>query len=73
MKAIKTINDDVLIKRATEIQEDYGCSRSADSLYIALAEHLGKQHTVEILTFDSGFKNQIAKNAPTVTLNLLPT
>lgn len=72
MKAIKTVADKVLIKRATEIQKDYGCSRSADSLYIALAEHLSKSNTVEILTFDNGFTNQIAKNAPIVKVKVLP-
>jgi predicted nucleic acid-binding protein len=61
MKAVKTINDADLIKRAFEIQQGYGCSRSADSIYIALAEHLAKTHTVEIITFDGGLVNQSAK------------
>ncbi len=57
-----------LIKRAKEIQSGYGCSHSADCLYIALAESLG----AEFLTFDKGLVNQTAKNAPSVTVNLLP-
>jgi predicted nucleic acid-binding protein len=61
-----------LISRADEIRQNYGCSHSADSFYIALAEELGKNLTVEILTFDKGFTNQIAKNAPTVSVNILP-
>ena len=60
-----------LIKRAEEIRKNYGCSRASDSLYIALAEELTKTRTTEILTFDKGFVNQAAKNAPTVKVNLL--
>ncbi|HEV8158126.1 MAG TPA: hypothetical protein VGP58_03790 [Pyrinomonadaceae bacterium] len=60
-----------LIKRAEEIRESYGCSRASDSLYIALAEDLTKKRQTEILTFDKGFVNQAAKNAPTVQINLL--
>lgn len=72
IKVIQTIDDRILIKRATEIQKDYGCSRSADSIYIALAENLGKSNIVELLTFDNGFINQSAKNAPSVTIRVLP-
>lgn len=72
MKAVKTISDADLIKRAFEIQQSYGCSRSADGIYIALAEHLAKTHTVEIVTFDGGLVNQAAKNAPSVKVNVLP-
>jgi len=72
MKVIKTSSDADLIKRAFEIQQDYGCSRSADGIYIALAEHLAKSHTVEIVTFDGGLVNQAAKNAPSVKVNVLP-
>jgi predicted nucleic acid-binding protein len=61
-----------LIERAVEIRESYGCSRSSDSLYIALAEDLTNTRTTELLTFDKGFVNQIAKNASTVKINLLP-
>jgi predicted nucleic acid-binding protein len=72
MKAITTVSDATLIKRAFEIQQSYGCSRSADSIYIALAEHLAKSCTVEIVTFDSGLVNQAAKNASSVKVNVLP-
>ena len=72
MKNISMPNDETdLVKRAVEIRETYGCSRSSDSLYIALAEELAKTRTVELLTFDKGMKNQAAKNAPTVTVNVL--
>ena len=60
-----------LLKRAVEIREGYGCSRSSDGLYIALAEELAKTYDTEIVTFDKGFINQAAKNAPTVKVNLL--
>lgn len=60
-----------LVKRAVEIRETYGCSRSSDSLYLALAEDLAKTRTVELLTFDKGMINQSAKNAPTVTVKVL--
>ncbi len=72
MKIISTPNDETnLVKRAFEIRETYGCSRSSDSLYIALAEDLAKTRTVELLTFDRGMINQAAKNAPTVKVKVL--
>lgn len=61
-----------LVARAVEIRQGYGCSRSSDSLYIALAEELAVSGNAELLTFDKGFINQVAKNAPTVNVNLLP-
>lgn len=61
-----------LVMRAEEIRNGYGCSRSADGLYIALAEALTQTGPVELLTFDSGIVNQAARNAPTVKVNLLP-
>jgi len=60
-----------LLDRAVEIREGYGCSRSSDGLYIALAEELAATYDTEIVTFDKGFINQTAKNAPTVKVNLL--
>ena len=72
MQNISTETDDQsFIKRAVEIRETYGCSRSSDSLYIALAEDLAKTRAVELLTFDKGMINQSAKNAPTVTVKVL--
>jgi predicted nucleic acid-binding protein len=52
-------------------RDGYGCSRSSDGLYIALAEELVNTYDTEIVTFDKGFINQAAKNAPTVKVNLL--
>ena len=71
MNIIQTLPEAQFIKRAVEIQNGYGCSRSADSLYIALAEDLATTRTVELLTFDNGMLNQAAKNAPTVTIIVL--
>lgn len=68
---LKPDGDASLLKRSVEIRDGYGCSRSSDSLYIALAEELGKTLEVELLTFDKGFTNQAAKNAPSVKINLL--
>ncbi len=63
--------DGALILRAEELRQGYGCSHSADGLYIALAEALTQQSPTELLTFDSGLSKQAAKNAPTVKVNLL--
>ena len=60
-----------LAARAEAIQQGYGCSRSADGIYIALAEQLAQQGATELLTFDQGIVNQAAKNAPAVKVNLL--
>jgi predicted nucleic acid-binding protein len=63
--------DASLITRAHTISAGYGCSRSADSLYIALAEELGAMRPVVLLTFDSELPKQAARNAPTVSVHLL--
>lgn len=62
--------DGSLVGRAEEIRRSYGCSRSADGIYIALAEELAGGGTAEILTFDSGLVNQ-AKHASGVSVRLL--
>lgn len=72
MKNIRAPDDETdLVKRAVEIRESYGCSRSSDGFYIALAEDLAKSRTVELLTFDKGMINQAARNAPTITVKVL--
>ena len=72
MTILSTPDDETgLVKRAIEIREGYGCSRSSDGLYMALAEDLAKTRTVELFTLDSGMVNQAAKNAPTVTVKVL--
>jgi predicted nucleic acid-binding protein len=64
-------SDAALIARAEEIRSGYGCSRSADGLYIALAEELAQTEMTELLTFDNNLPKQAARNAPTVKVNLL--
>ncbi len=63
--------DGALIKRVEEIRSGYGCSRSADSIYLALAEELLKSGPGELLTFDQDLQKQAATNAPTVAIHLL--
>ena len=72
MKNISTPSSETdLVKRAVEVRQSYGCSRSSDGFYIALAEDLAKTRTVEIVTFDKGMINQAAKNAPTAAVKVL--
>ena len=63
--------DASLIRRADQICMGYGASRSADALYIALAEELSQIYPTRLLTFDRGLPNQAARNAPTVSVHLL--
>ncbi len=59
-----------LVKRAIEILGSYGCSRSSDSFYLALAEDLADNKTVELLTLDNGMMNQASKNALAITIKV---
>ncbi|MCP9495181.1 MAG: PIN domain-containing protein [Pyrinomonadaceae bacterium MAG19_C2-C3] len=61
-----------LVTRAEDIRTSYGCSRTSDGLYLALTENLSTGWSSEIVTFDDGFRNQAAKNAPSVKVNVLP-
>ncbi len=63
--------DATLIQRAEQIGSGYGCSRSADGIYIALAEQLALSRPTVLLTFDTGLPKQAAMHAPTVTVHLL--
>jgi predicted nucleic acid-binding protein len=63
--------DKSLILRAEQIRNGYGCSRSADAIYLALAEQLSQTMPTTLLTFDQGVPNQVARNAPTVVVHLL--
>lgn len=60
-----------LVRRAATIRMSYGCSRASDSIYLALAEELTQIRPTVLLTFDQGIPNQAAKNAPTVTVQVL--
>jgi len=63
--------DSALIQRAEQISSGYGCSRSADGIYIALAEELQQSMPAVILTFDRDMPGQAASKAPSVTVQLL--
>jgi len=63
--------DRALIARAEQIRSGYGCSRSADGLYLALTEELSGTGPAEFLTFDAGLQNQVRANAPSVVIRLL--
>jgi predicted nucleic acid-binding protein len=60
-----------LVIRAEQIRGGFGCGRSADGIFIALAEELASTRTCKLLTFDTGFKNQARANAPTVDVHEL--
>jgi predicted nucleic acid-binding protein len=65
--------DKSLIIRAESLRMGYDRKHSADSIYLALAEDLQGAWTTEIVTFDKEMKEQAAKNAPSLTVNLLST
>ena len=60
-----------LVTRAEAIRSGYGCSRSADGIYIALAEELTKSIPTVLLTFDEDMHKQAARHAPTVKVNTI--
>lgn len=60
-----------LAARAEELRAGFGCSRSADGFYIALAERLAIQGQTELLTLDRGIEAQAAVGAPTVVVRLI--
>jgi len=63
--------DGALLARAEQLRQGYGCSRSADGFYIALAEHLATTGASDLLTFDAGQQKQAVAHSPTVTVTLL--
>ena len=65
------LGEAVLIERAEQIRGSYGCTRSADSLYIALAEHLAQTRRTEFVTLDTAIPAWAASAAPSVTVRLL--
>ena len=63
--------DSTLIVRAEVIRGSYTCRRSADGVYIALAESLTQSRPTRLLTFDEDMKKQAARYAATVQVELL--
>ena len=65
--------DKSLIARAEEIRGSLGCRRSADGIYLALAEELSAVALTEVVTFDNGMGAQARSHAIAVTVEVLPT
>ena len=65
MKVVKAppCGDAGLIARADAIREAYSCRKSADAIYIALAEYLESMGKSELVTFDTGIESQARTNA----------
>ena len=60
------------MRRAEAIRGSYTCRRSADGIYIALAEALtALGRPTALLTFDVDMQKQAARYAPTVNCELL--
>jgi predicted nucleic acid-binding protein len=60
-----------LLLRAEAIRGSYTCRRSADGVYIALAEALSATRPTVLLTLDEGIKRQAAANAPAVRVHIV--
>ncbi len=65
--------DKSLIERAEEIRGAFGCSRSADGIYLALAEELNAAMSTELVTFDAGMLNQAARSSLRMPVVVRPT
>jgi predicted nucleic acid-binding protein len=66
-------NGDIsLIERAEEIRSSLGCSRSADGIYLALAEELSQTSSTEVVTFDNGMQSQAAASSLAPSVVVLP-
>jgi predicted nucleic acid-binding protein len=64
--------DSSLVARAESIRHPFGCARTNDSIYLALAEQLQDDRHAEVVTFDDGFQNHARANASTVRVEILP-
>ena len=60
-----------LVLRAEAIRGNYTCYRTADAVYIALAEELSQSRPATLLTLDDGIRNQAAKNASGVRVQVI--
>ncbi|HLN30571.1 MAG TPA: PIN domain-containing protein [Gemmataceae bacterium] len=67
------MGDKSLVKRAEEILGTFGCSRSADGIYLALAAELNAAASTELVTFDAGMPNQAAGSNLPKPVVVLPT
>jgi predicted nucleic acid-binding protein len=66
------LGDASLITRADQILNSMGCSHTADSFYLALAEQLQASRTTTVVTFDEGMDAHAKATAATVQVELLP-
>ena len=60
-----------LIRRAEAIRGTYTCRRSADGIYIALAEALATSLRTVLLTFDEDMAKQAMRTSPAIAIHLL--
>lgn len=60
-----------LVRRADSVRGAYACRRSADGIYIALAEELDATIATVLLTFDEDLAKQTTRYAPAVTVDFL--
>jgi len=65
--------DKSLIPRAEQIRAGLGCSRSADGIYLALADELSKTTSTEVITFDTSMPNQAKSSSVISAIVVLPT
>jgi hypothetical protein len=65
--------DRTLVKRAEEIRGSLACTRSADGIYLALAEELHKVACTEVVTFDGAMKAQSTTCSLACQVVVLPT
>jgi predicted nucleic acid-binding protein len=63
--------DRSLVARGEALRSGYGRSRSADRLYIALAEELARDPITEIVTLDESLPNRASRNAPSINVRLI--
>ena len=63
--------DGSLVRRAAAVRGTYTCRRSADGIYIALAEVLTASYRTVLLTFDQNMANHAARVSPAITVHLL--
>jgi predicted nucleic acid-binding protein len=60
-----------LVKPSALIGAGYGCSHSADSVYLALAAQMSSTRPATLLTFDGELLRHAARKAPGVHVRLL--
>lgn len=63
--------DGSLVRRADAVRGTYTCRRSADGIYIALAEHLATSYLTVLLTFDENLAKQTTRISPSIRVHLL--